>query len=82
MGGRPVGFDIRMGEGPAWGATQYSQIIDQPVALRIIFNTCNCPASTFIGDQGPSAITVNSISGGSQNQALSYEDNYIQYVYE
>ena len=83
MGGRPIGFDIRMGVGPPndFGLTLYGEVIQQPVALKIIFNTCNCPASTFIGNLGPSAINVESISGGAQNQVLQYEKNYIEDVY-
>ena len=52
MGGRPVGFDIRMGVGPPsdFGLALYGEVIQQPVALKIIYNTCNCPASTYIGN--------------------------------
>ena len=63
-----------MGVGPPsdFGLALYGEVIQQPVALKIIYNTCNCPASTFIGNQGPSAISVESISGGPINQALVY----------
>ena len=62
MFGRPVGFDLRMGVGfgDYWGAGNYLGVqyhatglygveVQEPVALRIVFNSCNCPASSFIG---------------------------------
>jgi hypothetical protein len=51
MFGRPVGFDLRMGVGVGnwWGPAIYGLDVQEPVALRIVFNSCNCPASSFIG---------------------------------
>ena len=82
MGGRPVGFDLRMGTGPGWGTPQYGQMVPQPVAMRIIYNACNCPASTFIGDQTPSNVVMQVGNSATVHQALDYQTNYIEFVYE
>ena len=62
MKGRPIGFDIRTGwadfidwammgdpEDPSTTWIEHPQ----PLALRIIYNGCNCPASIFTGDLPP-----------------------------
>ena len=33
LGGRPIGFDFRMGLGPEWGANVYGEYVEQLVAL-------------------------------------------------
>lgn len=38
--GRPIGFRVWMGEGGKE---------NQPLLLSVIYNSCNCPASTFTG---------------------------------
>ena len=45
MGGRPIGFRVWLGDG---GIDK--TVINQPLAMSVIYNTCNCPASTFIGN--------------------------------
>ena len=69
MYGRPVGFNLRMGVGwglngvypngyvMGWG-TLYGVDVPEPVAFQIIFNSCNCPASYFLGTQNPSDMTI------------------------
>ena len=60
MYGRPVGFNLRMGRGFGWywGPTLYGEEVPEPVAFQIIFNSCNCPASYFLGTQNPSDMTI------------------------
>jgi hypothetical protein len=72
MGGRPVGFEVVMSDqeregGMAlwreWDLYDHSALYavpwePQPVAIRIIYNGCNCPASAFIGDRPVSDMTI------------------------
>ena len=83
MLGRPIGFDIRMGTG---GFNDFSDpllpVIEQPLALKIIYNECNCAASTFIGDNPPTDMAITIENSPTATQALTYQNNYIEYVYE
>ena len=54
----------------------------QPVAMKIIYNACNCPASTFIGNVAPSDMTIQIQNIPSAEQVLQYQNNYIEFVYE
>ena len=65
MPGRPIGFDIRMGVGDGFGQATYGQNVDMPVAFKLIFNSCNCPASTYMAEAAPTAISVEYISNPS-----------------
>ena len=77
MGGRPIGFDIRMGKGLGWGFDYGFDVfagdyILQPVALRIVYNTCNCPVSSFIGAQSPSDMAITIGGNTLATQSLNY----------
>ena len=65
MPGRPIGFDIRMGVGESFGSATYGQNVDMPVAFKLIFNSCNCPATSYMGTAAPSDITVKYVSDPS-----------------
>ena len=41
MKGRPIGFRVWMGKGGAE---------NQPLLMAVVYNSCNCPASTYIGE--------------------------------
>ena len=41
MGGRPIGFYVNEGRGG-------TGTDDQPLQMQIVYNACNCPASSFI----------------------------------
>ena len=64
MLGRPIGFDSRMGDGgPIYPNDDESKpLTPQPLALRIIYNGCNCPASTFTGDIIPRDMAIRVIN--------------------
>ena len=40
MKGRPIGFRVWMGEGGKE---------NQPILMAVVYNDCNCPASTYMG---------------------------------
>ena len=64
MLGRPIGFDIRMGYTQLYDyETQGWPQYESPVALRIIYNGCNCPATIFTGDLQPLDMTTYAVSG-------------------
>ena len=65
MPGRPIGFDIRMGVGESFGLATHGQLVDMPVAFKLIFNSCNCPATSYMGTAAPSDITVKYVSDPS-----------------
>ena len=44
LGGRPIGFRVWQGEGG---------ISNQPLLIAIVYNSCNCPASTFVLNAQP-----------------------------
>ena len=44
LGGRPIGFRVWQGEGG---------ISKQPLQVAIVYNACNCPASTFMLNAQP-----------------------------
>lgn len=44
LGGRPIGFRVWMGTGGQ---------LNQPLLIAIVYNGCNCPASTFTGLASP-----------------------------
>ena len=76
MGGRPIGF--RVGEGR--GGTGDN---DQPLQMEIIYNACNCPASTFMDSvAAPNNMLTYAVSGPEDKQPLPYYDNYMENVYD
>jgi hypothetical protein len=71
--GRPVGFNMRL-ERP-------TAAFDQVVAFQIIYNTCNCPASTYVGDAPVSDMQIYAVSTPTNNQVLAYQKNTMEMVY-
>ena len=49
MGGRPIGFRVWSGPGG---------VANQNIQLAIVYNSCNCPASTFMLDAKPTDMTI------------------------
>jgi len=84
--GRPVGFDLRMGNSNpsfGWGIQTYGEWQKHVSAVRIITNSCNCPASYFMtADVAPTAMTIDNGSGVTATQALGYVRNWIDFIYE
>ena len=50
--------------------------------MTIVYNNCNCPASTFIGDTPIYDMQIDAVSGPTQIQTLQYQKNYMEDVYE
>ena len=74
MPGPPIGFDIRMGVGDGFGSLVLGDAaITVPIAFKLWFNECNCPATSFMGTAAPSDIEVTSVSPGTATQALPYQ---------
>lgn len=73
MAGRPIGFGMFMG----YGGTD-----NQPLQLSIFFNSCNCPASTFMGDIQPRDMVTKAVSGPIDVANLVYQENYMESIYE
>ena len=57
MGGRPIGFRVWMGVGG---------LPNQPILMSVVYNTCNCPASTFIGNNTFSDMEIEAKKGLTQ----------------
>ena len=84
MLGRPIGFDSRMGDGgPIWvDDIENGALTPQPIAMRIIYNGCNCPASRFTGDVTPRNMTIRVVNDPTDTQGgMDYQYNYMEYVY-
>lgn len=56
MGGRPIGFRVAIGEGG---------LDEQPLIVYIIYNACNCPASTYIGNNEFENMTIEAVVGAT-----------------
>ena len=72
MGGRPIGFRVWMGEGG---------MPNQPLLISVVFNSCNCPASTFIGNNPFLDMQIEAVVGAPKTQTLKYQENYMESVY-
>ena len=84
MLGRPIGFDTRMGDGgPIYPNDDDSgPLTPQPLAMKVIYNICNCPASTFTGDIAPRDMQITVIQSPTDYQNnLPYQLNYMEYMY-
>ena len=63
MGGRPLGFGMYMGK----GGTE-----NQPLSMSIMYNSCNCPASTFSEEQQPRDMSTEAVLGPDDVSNLMY----------
>ena len=54
MGGRPIGFRVWMGDGGRE---------NQPLMMAVVYNSCNCPASTYIGNNPFLDMTIEAVIG-------------------
>lgn len=72
MGGRPIGFRVWMGEGG---------MPNQPLKISVVYNACNCPASTYMGNNPFADMECMAIRDGPADQGLSYQENYMENVY-
>ena len=54
MGGRPIGFRVWMGDGG---------MPNQPLLISVVYNACNCPASTFIGQNDFPNLEIDAVIG-------------------
>ena len=77
MGGRPIGF--RVWSGDHFDTSLIPPI--QPLQVSIVYNGCNCPASTYIGDTPIQDMTIEAIVGPTQTQTVQYQKNYMEDVY-
>lgn len=78
MGGRPIGFRVQHGDHS--DTTLIPQA--QPLQVAIVYNSCNCPASTYIGNNPFLDMEIMSVVGPTQTQELKYQENYMESVYE
>jgi len=49
--------------------------------MSVVFNTCNCPASTFMGEIQPVDMRTKAVSGPADVVTLTYQENYMEFVY-
>lgn len=63
MAGRPIGFRVWVGSGG---------IPNQPLLMSIVYNSCNCPATSFIDSLSPADMTIEAVVGATQTQELPY----------
>ena len=45
---------------------------NQPLLIAVVYNSCNCPASTYIGDQPFLDMDIEAVIGPTQTQTLQY----------
>lgn len=72
LGGRPIGFRVWQGLGG---------IPQQPLLIAIVYNACNCPASTYMLNAQPVDMTIQAVIGAPEEQDLPYQDNYMEFIY-
>ena len=63
LAGRPIGFRVWMGRGGR---------DNQPLLMSVVYNACNCPASTFDGANPFDDMTIEAVHGATQVQTLLY----------
>ena len=59
MLGRPIGFRV-------WKGTGGGDLKNQPLLMSVVYNSCNCPASTFTGKNPFNDMTIESVVGVTQ----------------
>ena len=69
MKGRPIGFRVWMGQGGKE---------NQPLLISVVYNDCNCPASTFTGQEPFPDLGIEAVIGPTQIEPLEYQTNYIE----
>ena len=72
MQGRPIGFRVWMGKGGK---------DNQPLLMAVVYNACNCPASTYLGNDPFPDLEIEAVFGATQTETLIYRQNYIESVY-
>ena len=86
LSGRVIGFDLRMGDSNpwfGWGYQKYGRWMEHVSALRVITNSCSCPASYFKPESvdSISSMTVQIGNGTPETQVINYADNQIELLY-
>ena len=59
MLGRPIGFRVWKGNGGG-------NFNNQPILMSVVYNSCNCPASTFTGKNPFNDMTIEAVVGVTQ----------------
>ena len=49
--------------------------------MSVVYNSCNCPASAFSGEQPFPDLEIEAVVGPTQEVDLEYQTNYMGYVY-
>ena len=49
-----------------------SDLVDLPVEVSLIFNSCPCPITSFSGGITPSSMTAKAVGLGTVTQTLQY----------
>ena len=49
--------------------------------MSVVYNSCNCPASTFSGNNPFSDMDIEAVVGATQTQTLNYQENYMESSY-
>jgi hypothetical protein len=66
-----------------WGIQTYGDWQKHVSAMRIVTNSCNCPASYFMtADISPTAMSMQVVNGVPATQAIGYVRNWIDFIYE
>ena len=66
LSGRPIGFRATIGNGRSG---------NMPIRLNVVYNSCNCPASEFIGAFEATDLSIVSVIGSDQVKTFAYVRN-------
>ena len=79
LGGPPIGFKVN--EGYAQGVAVYAD--DYCLQMAIVYNGCNCPASSFLDTTtAPANMETTAVTGPIVVNPLPYYDNKMEYIYD
>lgn len=81
--GRPIGFKVWEGKGGVVNSNNpRSWNVEGPLEISFIYNSCNCPATTYKIDALPTDMDFTFyVDTVAKSQTLPFYDNYMQFVY-
>ena len=72
--GRLIGFGVSTAQFTRGDA-------EQIVRIAAVYNSCNCPASSFATDNPPIPMLITAVEDTEVTQTLAYRNNVIEQAY-
>ena len=69
IAGRIIGLSFML------GSTSLTD--NQPMAVAVIYNSCNCPIARFLENAPPNDMTITAVSDEDQTQTIAFQNNNI-----